>query len=209
MARRKVKHQAGVPPSGPSRPSTGLLVRRTSSGAGWRLVYPRCVRDRAEDIVEVRAMIKAGELEIALDELRWLVSGCSEFIEAHTLLGELALAMGGDLPLARGHFGYGYQLGWRTIKRAGQIGPLFCSHPANRPFFLAGQGLARCLHQLGKPHMASEIIESLVTLDPSDPLELRTMFDRLQTDDLPMTQLLDAFPEEDQPGPPGDPSSEH
>ena len=209
MARRKVKHQASVPPSGPSHPPTGLSVRRTSSGAGWRLVYPRCVRDRAEDIVEVRAMIKAGELEIALDELRWLLSGCSEFIEAHTLLGELALAMGGDLPLARGHFGYGYQLGWRTIKRAGQIAPLFCSHPANRPFFLAGQGLAWCLHQLSKPHMASEIIESLVTLDPSDPLGLRTMFDQLQTDDLPMTQLLDAFPEEDKPSPPGDPSSEH
>ena len=56
--------------------------------------------------------------------------------------------------------------------------------------------------------MASEIIESLITMDPSDPLELRTMFDRLQTDDLPMAQLLDTFPERDQPGPPGEPSSE-
>ena len=209
MPRRKSKPQEGVPPSGPTRPPTGLSVRRTSSGAGWRLVYPRCVRDRAEDIVEVRAMIDAGELEIALDELRWLLSGCSEFIEAHTLLGQLALEIGGDLPLARGHFGYGYQLGWRTTKRSGKISPLLCSHPANRPFFLAGQGLAWCLHQLGKPHMASEIIESLVTLDPSDPLELRAMFDRLETDDLPMAQLLDAFPEKGQPGPPGDPPPEY
>jgi hypothetical protein len=208
MARRKVNHQAHVPPSSPARPSTGLSVRRTTNGVGWKLVYPRCVRDRAEDILEVRAMIEAGELEIAVDELRWLLSGCSEFVEAHTLLGQLALEMGGDLPLARGHFGYGYQLGWWTVKRAGQVGPLLCSHPANQPFFLAGQGLAWCLHQLDKSHMASEIIESLITMDPSDPLELRTMFDRPQTDDLPMAQLLDTFPERDQPEPPGEPSSE-
>ena len=74
-------------------------------------MHPRCVRDRAEDLEEVRAMIEAGELEIALDELRWLLADCREFIAAHVLLGELAVATQGDLPLARGHFGAGYQLG--------------------------------------------------------------------------------------------------
>ena len=54
-------------------------------------------------------MMEAGEVDIAIDELRWLLSGCSDFIEAHRLLGELALAEN-DLPLARAHFGYAYSL---------------------------------------------------------------------------------------------------
>ena len=33
------------------------------------------LRDRAEDLEEVRLMIEAGEIDIALDELRWLLSG--------------------------------------------------------------------------------------------------------------------------------------
>ena len=93
-------------------------------------VHPRCVRDRAEDLEEVRVMIEAGELEIAVDELRWLLSGCAEFIAAHVLLGELAVAMHDDLPLARGHFGAGYQLGLQTLRRAKMPKPLLYSQPA-------------------------------------------------------------------------------
>ena len=80
--------------------------------------------------------------EIALDELRWLLSDCAEFIAAHVLLGELAVAAG-DLPLARGHFGAGYQLGLQTLRRAKMPKPLLYSQPANRPFFEAGRGLDR------------------------------------------------------------------
>ena len=87
------------------------------------LVHPRCARDRAEDLEEVRAMIEAGETEIAIDEVRWLLSDCSEFIAAHVALGELAVAAG-DLPLARGHYGAGYQLGLQTLRRAKMPKPL-------------------------------------------------------------------------------------
>ncbi len=135
-------------------------------------MHPRCVRDRAEDLEEVRAMIGAGETEIALDELRWLLSGCSEFIAAHVLLGDLASAAG-DLPLARGHYGAGYQLGLQTLRRAKMPKPLLYSQPANRPFFDAGRGVIECLRKLGKPQMAAEIVETLVSLDPSDSLQLR------------------------------------
>src|SRR5688572_30404072 len=100
------------------RTSSGLSVRRTTDGRSWVLAHPRCVRDRAEDLDEVRLMIEAGELDVAVDELRWLLSGCAEFIAAHGLLGELAVALHDDLSLARGHFGAGYQLGLQTLRRA-------------------------------------------------------------------------------------------
>ena len=67
-------------------------MRRT--GDGWVLVHPRCARDRADDLEEVREMVEAGELDVAIDELRWLVGGCSEFIEAHALLGRVGTGDG-------------------------------------------------------------------------------------------------------------------
>ncbi len=36
-------------------------------------------------------MIEAGEMDVALDELRWLLSGCGEFIAAHVLLGKVGV----------------------------------------------------------------------------------------------------------------------
>lgn len=137
------------------------------------MVHPPCVRERAEDLEEVRAMIDAGETELAIDELRWLLSGCSEFIAAHALLGQLALAVNDDVALARGHFGAGYQLGLQTLRRAKMPRPLLYSHPANRPFFEAGRGLIECLKKLDRPQMAGEIVQTLLQLDRSDPLKLR------------------------------------
>jgi hypothetical protein len=93
----------------PSGSSDGISVRRSTDGKSWIFVHPRCARDRSEDLEEVQMMIEAGETDIALDELRWLLSGCSEFIAAHVLLGNIARDTN-DLPLARGHYGVGYQL---------------------------------------------------------------------------------------------------
>lgn len=175
-------------------PSGGMSLRRTPSGNAWALVHPRGVRDRAEDIAEVREMIAEGESEIAVDELRWLLSGCSEFIEAHALLGELALANDNDIPLARGHFGFAYQLGHQTLRRNKCRGPLPYDLPANQPFFHAGQGLAWCLEQLGKSDLAQEVVVALTALDPKDPLQLRAMLDEIRGGGLPVVDLLDAFP---------------
>ena len=70
-------------------PEGGLGVQRSTDGRSWVLVHPTCVRERAEDLDEVRAMIEAEEFDVATDELRWLLTDCPEFIAAHALLGEL------------------------------------------------------------------------------------------------------------------------
>jgi tetratricopeptide (TPR) repeat protein len=173
----------------PPRPPSALSVRRSTDGRSWVLVHPRCVRDRAEDLEDVQSMIKAGEPEIAADELRWLLSGCPEFIAAHELLGELAVALQGDLALARGHFGAGYQLGLQTLRRAKMPQPLLYAQPANRPFFEAGRGLIWTLEKLGRREMASEILQTLLELDPSDPLRLKALVDDLRTGGAPVIGL--------------------
>jgi hypothetical protein len=165
---------------GQSPSSSGLSVRRSTDGRSWVLVHPRCARDRAEDLEEVQLMVDAGEADVARDELRWLLSGCGEFIGAHVALGNLAVTEG-DLPLARGHFGAGYQLGLQTLRRAKMPKPLLYSQPANRPFFDAGRGLVWTLEKLGKSPMSTEIVDTLIELDPSDPLKLRALVDELRS----------------------------
>jgi hypothetical protein len=171
------------------RSPSGLGVRRSTDGRSWVLVHPRCVRDRTEDLEDVRAMIDAGELEIAADELRWLLSGCPELIAAHELLGELAIALHNDLPLARGHFGAGYQLGLQTLRRSNMPKPLLYAQPANRAFFETGRGLVWTLEKLGRRDMSQEIVETLLELDASDPLRLKSLVDELRTGGAPVITL--------------------
>jgi tetratricopeptide (TPR) repeat protein len=165
-----------------------LGVRRSSDGRGWVLVHPRGVRERTEDLEEVREMVEAGETDVAVDELRWLVSDCSAFVEAHKLLGELALAQG-DFALARGHFGFAVQLGLKALQRAKASGPLPYSQPANRAFYEAGLGLAESLLQLGLKEKAVTLVKDLVKLEPSDPLRLRALIDEAQSGGLPIVEL--------------------
>jgi hypothetical protein len=68
-----------------------VAVRRVGAGPEWELVHPTCAQERALDLDEVRDMLDAGETQIAIDELRWLLEDCHEFLAAHRLLGELAL----------------------------------------------------------------------------------------------------------------------
>lgn len=134
-------------------------------------------------------MIAAGETDVATDELRWLVSTCSEMIEAHFLLGKLAAEGAGDVALARGHFGFGFQLGDKALARAGNPTPLAALHPANRPFFDAGRGLAWCLNEMGKRDLAVEVVEQLLRCDRSDPLGLRGWIDEIRTAGAPIVEL--------------------
>jgi hypothetical protein len=193
VSKRRPKRRQGAPPE------SGLSVRRSTDGRSWVLVHPRCVRDRAEDLDEVREMIEAGEFDLATDELRWLLSGCPEFIAAHVLLGELAVAMHDDLSLARGHFGAGYQLGLQAWRRANQPKPLLYSQPANRAFFESGRGLVWTLEKLGRRDMAEEVIETLVALDPADPLRLRALVDELRTGGAPVVSLDISMPGSNKP----------
>lgn len=151
-----------------------VRVRPVPGGDGWEFAHPGCARSRAEDIEEVRHMIEAGEHEIAVDELRWLLSGCGDFIDAHRLLGEIAL-VDGDLQLARGHFGYAYDIGRAAIEREPRAKLVPYSRPANQSFFEAGKGLAHCLQELGKTSLANEVVNVLLRLDPADPLGVQGM----------------------------------
>ena len=90
------------------------------------------------------------------------------------------LRLQNDLPLARGHYGAGYQLGLTALRRAQMPSPLLYSQPANRAFYEAGRGLAWSLAKLGKQDLAREVVAQLVALDPSDPLKLRAMLDRVE-----------------------------
>jgi tetratricopeptide (TPR) repeat protein len=151
-----------------------VRARKLAGGNDWQLVHPRCARDRQLDIEEVRKMLAAGEVDVALDECRWLLTGCTDCIDVHRLLGEIAMAHG-DLPLARGHFGYAYRLGAQALQRAGSSGPLPYRLPANQGFLESAKGLAWCLKQLGKPEMAAEVIELALQCDPNDPLAINGM----------------------------------
>lgn len=123
-------------------------------------------------------MLEAGEEDIAIDELRWLLNGCPDFIEAHRMLGELALAAG-DVHLARAHFGFGYDLGLAAIPARGLKGPLPYSRPANQAFFESAKGLAWVFSELGMPDRAREVLDTMLRLDPSDPLGAQGVRDKL------------------------------
>jgi tetratricopeptide (TPR) repeat protein len=136
------------------------------------LVHPRCAQERLDDLEEVRQMIDAGEVEIATDELRWLLNGCSDFVAAHRLLGELAMEQR-DIKLARAHFGYAYDIGLSALPPAGLGGALPYRVPANQAFLEAAKGLAWCLRELGQDEQALAVVDQLLACDPSDPLGVR------------------------------------
>jgi len=110
-------------------------------------------------------MLAAGEIDVAVDELRWLLQGCGTLVEAHKLLGDIALD-DGDVELARSHFGRVYQLGLDALPRGGLRGTLPGTKPANRVFFEAGRKLAECLRRLDNPDLAEEVLATLQKLDP-------------------------------------------
>ena len=130
------------------------------------LLAPITALDRKEDIDEVREMIAGGEFEIARDELLYLVSDCRGFLEAHNLLGELALEEE-DIPLAQGHFGFAYEIGMDSLP-PGFRGRLPANKEYNGAFFLAGRGVARCLIARGQLEKGREVLEQLAKLDPQE-----------------------------------------
>jgi len=150
-----------------------IRVRRVPDTNEFELVYPACVRCREADLEEVHKMLEAGEVDVAEDELRWLLADCRALLEAHQLLGEIALA-DGDLGLARGHLGYAYDMVRQAFPR-GLSGTLPYARRANRAFFDAGKSLARVLNRLGEQKLAAEVVKYLLVLDPSDPLDLAAM----------------------------------
>jgi hypothetical protein len=150
-----------------------VTIVRDENGA-WEFKEQRCARARREDLEEVHEMIDSGEIEIAQDELRWLLSGCRDFMAAHKLLGDLALETG-DLKLARAHYGYAYQIGIQAVDRAGRVTSLPYCTAGNRPFWDAARGLVQCLVKANKTGMVRDVVARLLAVEPSDPLGLKQL----------------------------------
>src|SRR6202007_3014102 len=85
------------------------------------------------------------------------------------LLGEVALGEG-DLALARGHFGYAFDICRAAFPPAGLPGPLPYRLPENQAAHESAKGLAWCLGQLGKRDLADSVLREMLRWDPSDPL---------------------------------------
>lgn len=162
--------ESGPPAGG----GTTIRARKRPDEDAWELVHPRCARDREEDLEEVRKMLDAGEIDVAVDECRWLLSGCVDCLEAHRILGEIALGEN-DLPLARGHFGYAFRLGEKALEQARNPSPLPHRLKSNQSFLESAKGLALCLKELDKREMAAEVVGVMLRCDPSDPLGVRRL----------------------------------
>ncbi len=148
--------------------ATAVKARRRSQDGAWELVHPRCALVRADDLEEVEEMIAGGELEVAKEELRWLLDGCGDFIAAHRLLGAIAMDAE-DFKLARGHFGYAFEIGWSALTTA-KGNSLPYRLPANQACLESAKGLAWCLKQIERTPLAIDVVAELVRLDSTDPL---------------------------------------
>ena len=100
-------------------------------------------------------MIEAGEIDVALDELRWLLR-LREFIAAHVLLGDIARDTGDSACPC--HYA-GYQLGLQTLRRENAKAVVVFA-ARNQSFFESGRGLVWAL-KTGKPQMAEEVMSTL------------------------------------------------
>lgn len=160
-------------PPKPKRSATRVLVEQREEAA-WELLHPRCAVRRRDDLEEVEKMIAAEEYDIARDELLWLLEECRDCLDAHKLLGDLALTEK-DFRLARGHYGYVYQIVQRVLAQVPGANSLPYRLPANQVFYQAGRGLILCLEKLGKRGQMREVIDRLLALDPRDPLNLRSL----------------------------------
>jgi len=135
----------------------GLSLSRVRDTQTFELVHPRCVLQRKADYQEGIELWEAGDPEGAKDALRFALEGCGDNLWVHVALGRIALEADRDPELARGHFGYAYELVERVLKRPSFDGRLPRTLPGNAPFFDAAEGLAACYEALGRPQDAQEV----------------------------------------------------
>ena len=142
-------HDAGRSSGAGSAPrkSGGLSLRRIG-GDDFEIAHPRCVHAMELDYEEGIELWRAGDPEAARDALRYALQGCGDNLWVHVALGNLALEEFRDPSLARGHFGYAFELAQRAIL-PGFRGRLPRERVSNRPFYEAIDGLARCYEALG------------------------------------------------------------
>jgi hypothetical protein len=141
--------------SGPGKGARGLGLRRVD-GDIFELVHPPCVDQRRPDYEEGLDLWRAGDPDEARDALRYALDGCGDNLWIHVALGRLALEHSRDATLARGHFGYAYELARRAIPRDFG-GRLPRDRDANRVAYEAIDGLIACYEALGRLRDAAEL----------------------------------------------------
>jgi hypothetical protein len=160
--RRRFKSGArpgGGPGPGGARSRPGPIGLARMGGDDFELVHPRCVKETELDFEEGVELWRAGDPESARDALRYALSACHDNMWAHVALGQIALTEFRDPALARGHFGYAFELANRSLP-PGFKGRLPRNRRNNRPFFDAILGLADCLEALGS-HDESKRLRAL------------------------------------------------
>ena len=165
--RRRPVHQEKGPPR-------GIRIRRVEADV-FELVFPGKVRMLGDDLEEVHDIIAHEEWDLAVDELLWLLRECHELLEAHQLLGRIALFQN-KLDLARAHLAYAYELGLNATGKNFE-GRLPFSQMANRPLLQATRDLVDCLLRLNERDLAVSIAQQLLKWDPSDPLHVQALCD--------------------------------
>ena len=147
---------AGKGPRAPRPKRTGGLSLRRLGGDDYELVHPRCVNEMELDYAEGIELWRAGDPEAARDALRYALQGCGDNIWVHVALGRIALEEFNDPALARGHFGYAFELAQRAIP-PGFRGRIPRERMVNRPFYEAIDGLSACYDPLGKPEEVASL----------------------------------------------------
>lgn len=161
---RSARPRPDKPPGSrvPPKRKGGLGLNRIG-GNDFELHHPRCVREMELDFEEGIELRKAGDPEGARDALRYALQGCGDNLWVHVALGRIALEDFRDPTLARGHFGYAFELAERALPH-GFRGRLPRHRPANRPFFDAIDGLVSCYEALGNPGEAVRLRRLAVEL---------------------------------------------
>jgi hypothetical protein len=141
--------KSGRAPGQPVRGRGSIGLARLEDG-DFELVHPHKVDELEPDYEESIELWKAGDPESARDALRYTLAACHDNMWVHVALGQIALGEFRDPALARGHFGYAFELGQRALP-AGFRGRLARERRRNRPFYDAIEGLIQCFVALGRP----------------------------------------------------------
>ena len=164
------RRQSGSRRRKSSRRRSEVKLRRVSHTETWELVHPRCVRQRAEDLEEVRSMIDAGEVEIAVERaavparrLRGLRPKPTTCLASRLSPQTISSSRG---PISV----YAYDIARAALPAGGVRGTLPYHLAPNQHFFQAAKGLVGCLRQLGREDQAARVAHQMLALDPADAL---------------------------------------
>lgn len=145
MSRRRPDPRRGTPPP-PRRSAIGF---RPLPAGGYELTHPPCAELVMPDYEEAMILLDEGDDEEATEALRYALGACRDSLWLHVALGRIALTRRNDPELARGHFGYAFELVEAGLPRDFD-GYLPRSHPANMPLYETIDGLAACYEALGQ-----------------------------------------------------------